>query len=91
MAGSILPPADKLEEEAIAKATSVRLEEVETRLMTAEHLVAIALKIGRPKDHARIVDFIQKKAVSLPKLKAVLFRHGLEGKWQAFERKYLAE
>ncbi|MCU1284266.1 MAG: hypothetical protein JWO13_616 [Acidobacteriales bacterium] len=59
--------------------------------MTAEHLVAIALKVGRPKDIARILQFIQEKAINGAKLKRVLSRHGLSSQWRAFEKKYLPQ
>lgn len=85
-----LPPAGPLEEEALAEAVMVDIDGVKTWVMTAEHLVAIALKTGRAKDCARIVSFIKQKAVNKRKLAAVLSRHGLEGKWQAFQRKYPA-
>lgn len=86
-----LPPADALEEEATNAATSIKLDEVDCRVMTAEHLVAIALKVGRPKDVARILSFIARQAVNMSTLKGVLSRHGLEDKWRTFERKHLAE
>ena len=86
-----LPPADALEEEAINDAIDIKLDEVQCRVMSAEHLVAIALKVGRPKDVTRIQAFIASQEVNMAVLKEVLSRHGLEDKWRAFERKYLAE
>src|SRR5688572_29250797 len=50
-----LPPAGPLEEEAIACARETDVETVPVRVMTAEHLVAIALSTGRPKDFSRIL------------------------------------
>jgi hypothetical protein len=83
-----LSPAGELEEEAIREATDVEIDNVKTRVMTAEHLVAIALKTGRAKDHARIVEFIKQKGVHPKRLEKVLSRHGLSSKWQTFKRKY---
>ena len=45
-----LPPTGPLVEEALEEAVDVNVEEVRTRVLTAEHLAAIALQIGRPKD-----------------------------------------
>src|SRR5262249_35924319 len=42
-----------VEEEAVAEAISTEVDGVHTWVMTAEHLVAIALQTGRAKDHAR--------------------------------------
>lgn len=84
-----LPPSNALEREAIAEAVAVSVEEVSIRVMTAEHLVAIALKTGRAKDNIRILHFIEQQAVSREKLRPILERHGLIPKWRDFERRYL--
>ena len=48
-----LPPPSPLAEEALAQAVSFDVEEVPTRVFSAEHLACIALETGRPKDKAR--------------------------------------
>jgi len=84
-----LPPANELEREAVAEAVETSVQGVPTRVMTAEHLVAIALQTGRAKDNIRVLQFIEHEAVSSEKLMRVLVRHGLVDKWKAFERRYL--
>jgi len=84
-----LAPRDALEEEAVADAVVATVEGVETRIMPAEHLVAIALRTGRAKDHARIAQFIEQKAVDRKRLQSVLDRHGLTPQWKQFEKSYL--
>lgn len=84
-----LPPANELEREAIAQAIETSVQGVPTRVMTSEHLVAIALQTGRAKDNIRILQFIEQEAVHRGKLNDVLVRHGLTQKWQEFERGYL--
>ena len=84
-----LPPSDELEREAVAEAVPTNVEDVPTWVMSAEHLVAIALRTGRSKDHFRIVQFIEQGAVDRNKLRDVLDRHGLTPKWKQFEQKYL--
>jgi hypothetical protein len=86
-----LSPNNELEQEAVAEAIATTVEGVPTRVMPAEHLVAIALRTGRAKDHIRILQFIEQDAVDRSKLQAVLERHGLTAKWQQFERKYLED
>jgi hypothetical protein len=56
---------------------------------SAEHLVAIALRTGRPRDHARILQFIEQSAFDRPRLQSILKRHGLLSKWEQFESRYL--
>ena len=81
--------ADGLELEAIACAVETDVEDVPTRVISAEHLVAIALRVGRLKDHNRILQFLDQEGVDREKLQKILERHGLTSKWQDFERRYL--
>lgn len=84
-----LPPADALGEEAVAEAVDTEVEGTPTRVMTAEHLVAIALRLGRAKDHARILQFIEAGVLDTRKLDSILTRHGLVEQWTRFERRFL--
>lgn len=84
-----LPPSNALEQEALAEAISADVEGVGTRVMTAEHLVAIALRTGRAKDYARILQFIEQDAVDRDKLESILKRHELLLKWEQFKRRHL--
>jgi hypothetical protein len=83
-----LPPSDALEEEAVAEAITATVEGVGTRVISAEHLVAIGLRTGRPKDHNRILQFIEQDAVDRKKLETILDHHGLASRWKQFEHKY---
>ncbi len=85
-----LPPGSDLEEEAIENAVTTSLEGVSTFVMTAEHLVAIALRIGRAKDHNRVLQFVEQDAIDRNVLQGILERHGLISNWKQFEQKYLA-
>jgi hypothetical protein len=73
----------------VAESVAASVEGVTTWVMSAEHLVAIALRTGRAKDHIRILQFVEQKAVDRGKLQSVLERHGLTLKWLQFEKKYL--
>lgn len=84
-----LPPGNALVEEALAQAVETDLEGVPTRVMTAEHLTAIALETGRGKDHARILQFVESGTLEADKLDAILKRHGLVEKWERFGDKFL--
>lgn len=84
-----LPPGNDLEQEAVNEAIATTVKGVPTRVMSAEHLVAIALRTGRSKDHIRILQFIEQEKVDRKRLRAILERHALLPKWQQFERKYL--
>ncbi|MBM4341673.1 MAG: hypothetical protein FJ110_19275 [Deltaproteobacteria bacterium] len=84
-----LPPSDALDQEALARAVETEVEGVKARVMTAEHLVAIALRVGRAKDCARILQFIEAAALDAAVLEDILARHGLARKWAEFGRRFL--
>jgi hypothetical protein len=88
-----LPVATPLDQEALEQATEIEFEinkgegPIKTRILRPEHLVAIALRVGRPQDFIRIAQFVEEKAVNLAALCAVLDRHQLVQAWQAFCRR----
>jgi hypothetical protein len=75
-----LPPSDALDEEALAQAIETDVDGIKTRVMTAEHLVAIALRTGRTKDKMRVEQFIESGVLDTARLDDVLTRHGLMAK-----------
>jgi len=85
----LLPPRDALDEEALQQAVETELEGVPTRVIAAEHLVAMALKTARAKDFARILQFVESGVLDSDKLDPILKRHGLLEKWEEFGVKFL--
>jgi len=85
-----IPVANDLDAEALAAAGEVDLEihpnegAVKTRVLRPEHIVAIALRVGRPRDHLRILQFLEEKAVDTQTLCDVIGRHGLGNAWLMF-------
>jgi hypothetical protein len=84
-----LPAESPLLKEAVEQAVTVDFEGVPTRVMTAEHLTAIALQTGRAKDFARLVAFVESGVLAPAKLTDILARHHLADAWSRFEAKYL--
>ena len=60
-----------------------------TRVMTAEHLMAIALQTGRAKDYARLVMFVESGVADMTGFRSILARHSLLDAWEKFENRYL--
>jgi hypothetical protein len=85
-----IPVATELDAEALDRALDIELEMqpgaggIPTRVLRPEHLVATSLKVGRPKDFARIAQFLGEGAVDRDALCDVLDRHGLMRLWAAF-------
>jgi hypothetical protein len=84
-----LPAASELDDEALAQAIDINVElssdsPLMARCLRAEHVVAIAIKLGRLKDLARVQTFLEEQAVNLVALKDVLQRHNLISNWLSF-------
>ena len=84
-----LPPSGALDEEALAQAIETEVQELPTRVITAEHLVALALRTARAKDFARILQFVEAGVLNADRLDQILKRHGLLEKWEQFGVKFL--
>jgi hypothetical protein len=87
-----LPSASPLDDEALEQAAEINAASrgeapLLARCLRAEHVVAIALNVGRLKDLARIEAFLEQGAVDLKTLKGVLERHNLMEAWKGFCRK----
>ena len=86
-----LPPTGPLLEEAIAEAREAKVEDVKTYVISAEHLVAIALETGRGKDKARILQFLEMGQLNDEILENIIKRHGLTDHWQKFQAQFVDE
>ncbi|HEY8903472.1 MAG TPA: hypothetical protein VIM48_07180 [Chthoniobacterales bacterium] len=85
----ILAAGTPLVEEALREAGEVDVEGVPVRVFTAEHLAAIALEVGRAKDKARVLQFVEEGALDAARFEAILALHGLEDRWHTFQRQFL--
>jgi len=86
-----LPTGDPLLKEALDNAVEVMFFDVPSRVMRAEHLMAIALRLGRSKDIARVEKFVDDlPELDETKLVEILARHGLSDKWAKFKKERTA-
>lgn len=72
-----LPAYNPLLEEALREAQEMQYEGTSTRVLRAEHLLAIALQTGRPKDRERVRLLREEASLDQQYLADVLTRHGL--------------
>jgi hypothetical protein len=84
-----LPADDDLYKEALLKSVETQVGGVKTWVMTAEHLMAIALRTGRGKDLIRLEQFVKHNVYNTNELNQILARHNLVEKWQQFNDKYI--
>ena len=59
------------------------------RVMTAEHLMAIALLTRRATDHARLVKLVEAGIADVDRLRDILARHSPLDAWAKFENRFL--
>lgn len=81
-----IPVHNELTEEAYREAQAQTFIDIPVRVILAEHLVAIMLQTGRPKDYARAHMFLEQYVLDMDVLADILRRHGLEDKWQELKR-----
>ena len=72
-----LPAYNALVEEALAEAREVMYEATPTRVLRAEHLLAIALQTDRAKDRERVRLLREQASLDSDCLATLLVRHGL--------------
>jgi hypothetical protein len=70
-----------LESEAVEQAMIVEWESHTLRVMRPEHLAAIALSVGRPKDRARLVYLAELPDFNITAFQQILTRHQLLDRW----------
>jgi hypothetical protein len=77
-----LPVYNSLVEEALNNAQDTTYENVPTRILRSEYLVAIALQTGRSKDRERVRILREQAKLDTNLLADILRRHELEEKWK---------
>jgi predicted nucleotidyltransferase len=86
-----IPAYNSLLQEALRAASTIDLDGIATRILSAEHLMAIALQTGRSKDFARLLQFLESGVADRARFDEILQRHGLGEKWRAFRERFLPE
>ena len=76
-----LPAFNALLEEALKEANEVMFQATKTRVLKAEHLMAIMLQTGRHKDMARLEQFVETEMFDEAALIEILTRYDLIHKW----------
>jgi hypothetical protein len=87
-----LPVASALDAEALRQGVEVEIRDgeaaVTTRVLSAEHVMATALSIGRPKDLVRVGQFVEQRVFDVDKFCDILDRHDLKDAWRRYCEKF---
>lgn len=85
-----LPAYNDLIVDAVKQAQKVQFGATPTQVFTAEHLAAIMLDTGRPKDHLRLVQFVEFDVLNKAIFEDIIEQFGLQSKWNAFKNRFLS-
>lgn len=86
-----IPVFSVLTREAMEQADEAPYEGVPFRIVRPEHLAAIALSVGRPKDNNRVLALLEAQVVDRESMERLAARHGLTEKWTSFRMRFLDE
>ncbi len=78
------PVYDKLSKEAVECARKTKFKGVNTRVLSAEHFVAIMVQVFRPRDKERIIMLLDLAKVDKRRLNGILRQHNLTKKYNEF-------
>jgi hypothetical protein len=84
-----LPVFSPLTAEAVTEAETDDIDGIPVRVVSAAHLAAIALSVGRAKDHLRILSLLEAGATTRDAIGALAARHGLGESWNRFCERHL--
>lgn len=83
-----IPAIDELEREAVENAISVKYKKIKVKILRAEYLIAIFLKVYRPKDREKLIKLLDQTNIDKNYLSEILKRHGLDRKFEDFLKKH---
>ena len=83
-----LPAGTPLIEEALTEAVEIVIKGVPARIFSKEHLMAICLQTGRPKDFARLLQFIEESNPDMKRFEKIVNRHTLSEAWEKFKARF---
>jgi len=82
-----IPVESGIEREAIDNARDITYNGIKTKILSAEYLIAIALKVGRRKDFEKITRLFEQSKIDKSVLEKMLKKHGLSDKFKKWKKK----
>ena len=86
-----IPVFDKLLTDALYSAESGQIDGVPIRVVRADFLAAVALSVGRAKDHTRILALLESECVTMADIASLAAQYDLEDRWDIFRRRFIDE
>ena len=83
----LIPAYNPLVEEGVREALALPFQDTTAHVLRPEHLLAIMIQTGRPKDRARAALFLEEAEIRQERLRGILKRYGLEDGWNELVRR----
>lgn len=83
-----IPATTELEKDAVENAILVKYRNIDVKILRPEYLIAIFLKVYRPKDRDKLIKLLDQTNIDKTFLSDILERQGLDKKFNDFMRKY---
>lgn len=80
----LIPVYNELVKEAVENAKIVKYKNVKTKIIRAEHLIAIMIQTSRPKDKERIIKLMDEAKIDRKYLNKILVGHKLSERFKHF-------
>lgn len=82
-----LAPPGELGDDALESARTLDVDGISISVLRAEHLAALALQTGRPKDHMRLAELVKSSDFDNEVFESIVDRFGLREEWRRFNAK----
>ena len=84
-----IPAFDDLSADAMECAEQADIDGLPVRVVRADYLAVMALKVGRAKDKLRILALLESEATANGEIATLAEKYGLTDKWITFQEQYL--
>ncbi|MCB1060083.1 MAG: hypothetical protein KDB65_07620 [Calditrichaeota bacterium] len=84
IAVQVIVPPPGVEADALSHAVNKQSAGKEVRVVSAEYLMAICLKVGRAKDKLRLEMFLEEESYDREVFEKILAEQGLMDKWRTY-------
>ncbi|MEA1964015.1 MAG: hypothetical protein U9O41_02685 [Candidatus Aerophobetes bacterium] len=83
-----IPASTELEKDAVENAILVKYRNIDVKILRPEYLIAIFLKVYRPKDRDKLIKLLDQANIDKTFLSDILEKHNLDKKFNDFMKKY---
>ena len=84
-----IPAFDDLSADAMECAEQADIDGLPVRVVRADYLAVMALKVGRSKDKLRVLALLESEAITTDDIAKLVEKYSLKDKWITFQEQFL--